>query len=356
MQVATFAFTTALLLAGPQPAPPPQVSAGHYTISDCSVSVLKEVDVPALEPGQLVALEIPELDASGKQVIRDGRPAFQEVREGVRVFKDQVLGQIDDEMEIAQKDVTANRLKMAKKEAENDVSIRYAKAAADVARWDYERAKKANVGFSAVSEGELQRLELADKEARLRVDQATHEFETSGLAVGVSEAEDAVAALRVQRRRIVAPLDGIVVQRYKDVGEWVQTGEPILRIAKIDRVLVQGRARPSEVLPCELQGQQAIVRLRGIAGNPRWAGAAREPLTGHVYFACPIAEEMTEDFRVLVEVENAWVGPDGRRWRATDPSRPRDGYWLLWPGLTAEVQIELRALEGGEPRLTAGRP
>src|SRR5581483_5566789 len=87
---------------------------------------------------------------------------------------------------------------------------------------------------------EIEKLELAVKQAGLQIEQAQHEqqlarFETDANSANVSMAED-----DIDRRRIVAPLSGVVAQLLFRPGEWVQPGNPVLRIVRLERLRVAG--------------------------------------------------------------------------------------------------------------------
>lgn len=53
------------------------------------------------------------------------------------------------------------------------------------------------------------------------------------------------AAEQVRLRTIVAPMDGIVVERYRDEGEAVSGAQPMFRLMDLSRVVVQCAASPS---------------------------------------------------------------------------------------------------------------
>jgi hypothetical protein len=340
MQAALIALSTALLLTGPQQVAPRQASPQPYTMTG-RISVFEDIEVPALEAGQLVELKIPLADEDGNPVVRQGQPVYrvEDVREGVAVRRGERIGRIDDALEIAQKTVTERRLEVARKEAENKISVDYAQATLDVSKAELEQARAAISSYGpSVSAGELRRLELTVREAQLRVQQAEHDLQVAGLTAKVGEAEDAVAAQQIQRRKIIASSDGIVVRRFKDVGEWVQPGETVLQMVRVDRVKIECSALAGDVLPFQLQGREVTVRLHHADGTPARPGEPDRPLGGRVYFASPIAESGTSDFRVLVEVENVWVTPD--------PGRAEEGYWLLWPGLHADVTVDLTKTPG----------
>jgi macrolide-specific efflux system membrane fusion protein len=322
MQVTLIALSTAFLLAGPQPA-----TTDQFTVSDCLITLIEEIDLPAREAGQLIELRTARRNLDGSE-FRDaqGNPQYVEVREGLYVMEGQVLGRIDDEMERKQKEVAQHKLTVAEKEATNRISVEYAEASYDVAKAEVEQSREANRRYpGTVPPAELNRKLLAQKQALLQIRQSEYELEIAALSVGVRRAEVELADLQIARRRILAPIDGIVVKRYVDPGEWVQPGEDVLRIVRMNRVRIEGLVDESQVSRVQLrQGQRVTVRL----------GPDRTPsVPGHVVYVSPMMVSGSR-FEVWAEVDNVRIGPDA--------SRPDGGIWLLSPGLKAEMTIHLK--------------
>ena len=92
------------------PAAPPAETANG--VPNCLLSLDEEAQVPAQEAG--VLMKIP-------------------VREGRRWPAGDLLAQIDDVVPQAEDNVAKYKLKVAKKQATDDINVRYSSAAADVA-------------------------------------------------------------------------------------------------------------------------------------------------------------------------------------------------------------------------------
>jgi len=332
MQAALITLSATLLLTGPQPG----YGVKSYRVPNpCRITLIEGVDVPAQEAGVLRELQVPKLDAAGNRVLdAAGNPIFEEVREGMQVSAGQVLGRIDDRMEIKLKEAADYKLQVARMEAENTVSIDYAVAAHRVAEAEVHQAESANRTYpGTVPPSELNRMKLSADQASLQIKQSRHDLEIDKKSVDVRVAELDVAALQLDRRLVVAPFDGEVVERYAEVSEWVRPGDPVLRIIRINRVQLEGFVDASQVLPAEIEGQEVTVSVN--FGRPQPASTnAMDQIKGRVVFASPEVE--SDLFLVRAEVDNVWV---------PDPGSPRGGYWLLRPGLTAEVEISLRRIE-----------
>ncbi len=356
MQTPLIALSTALLLTGPQPGYPKGASPESdsvVTIENCQIVLKADIDVPAREAGQLIALSTPRLDANGNPVLdSQGQPVYQEVLEGLRVFKGQELGRIDDSLQRAQKRITESRLQAAEAEAKNRVRVDYAEATYKVAETDLEGLQLAKNSYRvSVSPAEERRTKLSRDQAELGVKQAELDFTVAGLNALGSQAEDEAAQVQIERRKIVSPVDGIVERVYKHAGDWVIPGEAVLRVIRMDQVRIEGRADATRYLPFHLEGQPVTavtVRFRGGEENvPGSSGGAPHPIQGRLFHASQIVDA-SELFRVVAEVENVWVTPD--------PSRPERGYWLLRQGLVCDITIAITSAGRSPETADADRP
>jgi len=55
--------------------------------------------------------------------------------------------------------------------------------------------------------------------------------------------------------------DGVVVERYKQAGEWVTAGEPVVKIARMDKLYVSGLVSNSNHNPSEVDGKDVVVTV-----------------------------------------------------------------------------------------------
>ena len=91
-----------------------------------------------------------------------------------------------------------------------------------------------------VTDAQIDRLRLTAEHAKLQVEQAKYELETSQLALRVQENQVQQASRQVERRKILAPVSGRVVQIFRQPGEWVEPGQAIARVLRIDRLKAVG--------------------------------------------------------------------------------------------------------------------
>jgi len=288
----------ALLLAAPlaaQQAAP----ADRAVLRDCYITHIEEVQVPAQEAGVLVTLG---------------------VREGDSVEAGQVLAQIDDIHARMQQRVAGFELQVAREEAESDVSVRYARATEAVARQEWQQAVEANKKVTgAVPQAEVRRLVLKQNEAALSIEQAQMRRRIAALEANVREAQVEAAEVNIARRRIEAPLDALVLKGHQHAGEWVQPGVPVIHLIKLDRLWVEGSLKVHEYTPAEVYGRPVTVSVTLARGR-------EDTFQGRVVFVKPVIEA-DDTFLVRAEIANRQEG---------------GGFWLLSPGMPAEMTIQLK--------------
>ncbi|MCD4727859.1 MAG: HlyD family efflux transporter periplasmic adaptor subunit [Pirellulales bacterium] len=273
-------------------------AAETVTLPNCLLSLNEEAEVPAQEAGVLV--KIP-------------------VREGQQVVKGELLAQIEDSLPQMQYNVAGYKLKVAEKEAGDDISIRYANIAAKVAEVEHQQAVDANRKVTgAVPLAEVRRLLLKHREMILSIEKAQKELAIAALQVKVSEAEVQAAAANLERYRITAPLDAVVVELARHEGEWVQPGDPVMRLVRVDRLRVEGFLNAQNHRVSEIQGRQVKVVVT-------LARKHQETFSGKIVYVKPLVEAGGE-FLVRAEVEN----------------RRQGDAWILSPGLSAEMTIQLK--------------
>lgn len=294
MQVLTVAFGTLLVAGGPRPT----AAADSVTVPGCLVSLIETVEVPAQEAGVLLKLNVKE----GDQVALGDR-----------------LARIDDKNALVQKKAAELKLNVAKEEARNDISVRYATATAKVAEAEYFQRIEANRDVpGAVSQSEIRALLLKHREAVLSIEKAQMRQRIAELEMGVSKAELEATEDNIRRRLITSPLDGMVVEVLRHAGEWVQAGEPVLRIIRVNRLRVEGFLSASKHEAGEILGRDVDVSVKLARGR-------RGMFKGKIVFVDPRVQASNE-FRVWAEMENKQLG----------------GHWLLGPGRGAEMTIHLK--------------
>lgn len=299
MSTTTLGLLAVSLLVGPQQVamhPATAAASQPIVIEHGLVSLLEEVTVPAQDAGPLLRLT---------------------VREGNLVEQGQLLGQIDDrEAQAALESAHAQHAK-AVETAQNDIDVRYAQAAADVATAELWAAQETNRrARNAVGAGELRKLELAKRRADLGTEHAQMQQQLAAHDRDAQAANIKAAQLSVERRKVVSPLDGLVVEIFKRPGEWVQAGEPILRVVRMNRLRVEGFLSVDSTDPHEVADHRVVVEVR-------LKGGGVERFSGRMVFVSPLVHAGGQ-YRVWAEVEN----------------RQEAGQFLLRPGHEVRMLVD----------------
>ena len=306
----------ALLLAVPPLAatPSPRGPATTTPVSreaqvpHCLVSLIEDVQVPALEAGALASMAVVE---------------------GQYVSPGQLLAQLDDRQPRLDKLAAELQRDAALAKAQDDIEVRYADAAFAVANAELERALVIDrKSAGSVTQQEIQKLQLAKRRDELQIERSKLEMRVAKMnadvhQAGVKSADDAVA-----RRQILSPLGGVVVTLFHEKGEWVAAGDPVVQVIRIDRLRVEGFLSADEISPEEVAGRAVSVEVPLTGGR-----IARFP--GQVVFISPRVQAGNK-YRVRAEVEN----------------RTENGNPLLRPGMTATMAI---AVGSGAPASRALR-
>ncbi len=270
----------------------------NITLNDCFIELIEEAQVPAQEAGVLVSIG---------------------VREGAEVKKNDLLAQIDDSHPRMQYKAAMNRYEAAREEAVNTINVRYAQASAEVAENEWQQAVEANKKTPGTRPlAEVDRLRLKLKESTLAVEQAEMRRRVAALEANVSAAEVDAAAENLNRRKILSPLDAVVVELYRHEGEWVQPGDPVMHVVRINQLRVEGVIDSKEVAGHEVSGQPVSVDVQSARGRT-------VQLKGRVSFVDPVIRAGGK-YEVWAEIENL----------------QEDGRWLLQPGLPATMTIQLK--------------
>jgi multidrug resistance efflux pump len=111
----------------------------------------------------------------------------------------------------------------------------------------------------------------------------------------LKKVEAEFAAVSVARRQATAPFSGVVVQVHKHVGDWVQPGDKLLRVIRLDRLRVEAFLEAARVT-ANLEGQPVAL---AVEGQPSGAG-----YRGKLTFVSPEIDPFNKSVRILAEIEN----------------------------------------------------
>lgn len=295
---------TLLVLSGISNAPCRAADNSVVVAESALIRVIDQIATPARAAGVLAAVEVDEGDL---------------VKQG------DLLAKVDDAEEELIYQRAVLEYELAQSKAANDVAIRAAQKAMDFARQEYERLSRASEGIpGSVSKSELEESRVASEQAVLELEKAQHEHKLEKLGVRLKQTEQAVALHNKEIHQIRAPINGIVVEVMRRPGEWVEPGEDVLRVIRIDRLRAEGLVPFEQVTP-ELVGSASKITVV-------IPGRADVVAIGRVVFVNPELNPVNGRVRVRVEFDN-----------------PRG---LLMPGMRATMVIQPRRSAAVPPTAT----
>lgn len=308
MSASIWFLSAALALTGPDVGDSPgRRAANEFEVENARVTFIDggEIEIAAEEGGLITELH---------------------VREGTEVKAGDKLAQINDSKSRVAKKVAEAELAVAMEEATNDISVRYADKAKDVALYDYKAHLKANEQAPGSTPlAEMMKLKLTWEKGVLEVDKAQLEFSVAKLTAKVKEASVEAADEDIRRRRVLSPYDAVVIEVVRHAGEWVNPGDRIMRIVRMKTVRVEGMLRIGDVSPTQVHDRPVTV-VATLTGN------RPVEFNGRIVFVAP--ELVAGDkYRVVAEVEN----------------REDRGAWLLLPGMKAEMKVDA-GIAGDKPK------
>ncbi|MEO8271264.1 MAG: HlyD family efflux transporter periplasmic adaptor subunit [Aureliella sp.] len=237
------------------------------------------------------------------------------VDEGHPVTKGDTLLIIDNRVALAELAVAQKELEAAQKQSQQTAEVDYAKKASEVSDAEYEDIFKLyNKGSATYSEA--RRKELEKERARSGIDVANVKHEQDILAAEVNKEKVKASQIKLDLYKVIAPFDGVVIQRLRDQGEWIRSGEPILRIVHLNEMKVDVIVPTDGISVAKLQGAPMRVSVRINSKDVATYDT-------HVEFVSPEIE--SRNVRVATRIQNQQIG----------------GVWLLRDGMTASVEIDV---------------
>jgi len=288
----------ALAITAPLVAADAPYDSNRAVLSHCQVLLINDVDVPAEEAGRLLAVN---------------------AKEGDHVEKDSLVAQINNKQALLSKVAAELERDAAQTRADDDIEVRYSIKSFELAEDELNRADDINRRSpGTVPATEIRRKQLERTRAELQIDRSRLDLKVAQMTADVQNAAVQAAEDSIQRRRIVAPFSGQVVQVYRQSNEWVNIGEPVLRVVQMDRLYVDGFISGTEYSVVDIADRPVTVEIALARGR-------KETFKGQVVFVNPIVQAGNR-YRVRAEVEN----------------RQEKNQWLLNPGSTATMVIHLQ--------------
>ncbi len=250
------------------------ISSGGIPVESVVLRLLHEANAPAQQAGVLTSIL---------------------VREGDRVKQGEVLAELDSrEAEIAERAAKVE-LSIAAEKAANDVQVRFAAKSHEVAVAELRRSEESIKSFAkSVSQSQVDVERLEVEKTALEKEQAEHSQRLGTMEVQLKQTLSDAARLARTQRRIVAPLDGVVVEAAAKLGEWLEPGELAFRLVNAERLKAEGF----------VTAQDAGRLKPGIKVMLTLPGDGRT-FPGRIVFISPEIDPINDQVRLWAEIENA---------------------------------------------------
>ena len=280
----TFAFVTLLFLTVTGSAS----AAEGIEVHDCAVRFAAEVDVPALATGQVA-----EVNVAPNDTIQLGSP----------------IGRLDGRSLLIRRRAAQLQYDNAKTDSEDDVEVQYAivaKAEAE-AELDLSRSIQRDAR-GAVPLTRMRQLRLAVERGQLEVAQAKRRLKRAEVEAGLREADLAVIDDQLRNLHVESPIGGVVLDIDRETGEWIEKGETLATIGRIDRLHVHALLSSQEIAPAQCHGLSVSVH---------WVDPSdgkEKSLRGKVLSVDP---QMLPGgrYRLHAEIVNRPVDTDAKQWQ-----------------------------------------
>ncbi len=238
-----------------------------------------------------------------------GRLLTLNLEEGDRVSRGTIVGAVDTvPLRLERRATAARRAAAAARAREANATIAALEVQQTIADRDLARTERLLKNAAATA----QQGDRAEREARVVKEQLAGARVARGALAQEVAALDAQVALiddRLARSRIVSPLDGTILARYVEPGEFVPQGQPLFKLASLDSLIFRAYVSGAQLTSLRL-GQQVTVGIDradsivALPGRVTWIASAAE------FTPTPIQtrDERTDQvYAVKVAVNN----PDG---------------------------------------------
>ncbi|GAA4472266.1 HlyD family efflux transporter periplasmic adaptor subunit [Novipirellula rosea] len=268
-------------------------------VTDCVVRFAEEVHVPSVESGRVAAVN---------------------VKLNEPIDNNAIIARLDDRTLKIRHRASTLRLDHARRTAMDDVELRYAETALAEAEAELDSNRSIHKDVSgAIPLSHLRRLRLAVERGELEVALAKKRRVEAQVEVEMREADVAMLDDQLHNLEITSPMAGTVLEISRSPGEWIEKGEAIATVARVDRLHVHALVR-QEMLP--------LGQCKGLPISVHWIDShsgLEKSLRGTVLSLDPQVLAGAR-YRLHAEVLN--------RRDETDPSR-----WQLVPGTEVRMKV-----------------
>lgn len=253
------------------------VSAQSTAPAKGQITIIQEVEVPARETGVI-----------GKVLVKAGQ----------RVTKGEKLGNLDDADALLDLKRAKIEVQIAQQKAESGIHVKVAQKGHLVALAELRRGEEAIEKFAkALSITEMDRLRFVADQAELAIEQAQELQGLARLDLQLKKHEVAVAERKVERHQFVSPLIGVVADVNHEESEFVETGTPVFRVLRLDRLRFEARLSVTRAQAMKV-GQSVLINVQL---DERKTTDVKARLT----FISHEVDKIKRDVRIAAEFDNS---------------------------------------------------
>ena len=269
---------------------------GYIDVANCAVTFIDDIELPALESGQIKMLSVLEGEAfpSGKAV-----------------------GQIDDTLYRSMLEQAKLRMTIAQHKANDQTSLQAAEKKIKLAEVEYRRIYNLYQKGSK-SKSEWEKAQFSLQIALLEKTAAENEQQNASGEWKIEQARVKEVEERIRRHAITSNFDGYVIKIFRHPLEWVNAGDKVMRVARMDELWVQGTISALQLNPHEVIKRPVTVTLKLAQGQ------AKE-FQGKIAYV-GLERESRDRYLVKARIVN----------------EPIQGHWLLQPNSIVSMRIHLR--------------
>lgn len=309
-----------------EPLPDSNAEPPKSPIGNPGVPMMTGVSVPQpLNAIKITAkVEVPKWNqvlvaASSQAILMALETESVPLREGMYVKKNQLLGSLDNRELSSQRNEALASLNYSIAEQQDKTSIKFYAQTVHFAMAELKRFRSANTKSpGSFSESDIHKAELDISRSEAQLENEQHRQEVIKVEeVKAKEASLKVVDVRIDLRRLTAPIEGTITKINKSVGEWLREGDGILEITNLSTLRIECKIDSDLYTLHDVGNKPATIRLSMPNGKV-------EEFSGKVEFVLEKIE-FDKTFTVFVEVQN----------------RKSGDYWILLPGHEVTATIHL---------------
>ncbi|QDV64345.1 HlyD family efflux transporter periplasmic adaptor subunit [Crateriforma conspicua] len=207
--------------------------------SQCVVRYGTEIDLPALSDGAVTQWAV------GRNQV---------------VVENQVIVTLTNDRLTRQRQTAIERLRLARTQAEDTTTLDHAEAAMAAAKEELRRYRNRFGEPDSLANPAFRALTQVVSQAQRQYDQALAEHNAAEQLWRIRESELAEIDTDCLALQLRSPIDGILVDVYRDGGEWAERGQPIAKIVSLEHLTVDALISQQVVGRSHCQGCPVSIR------------------------------------------------------------------------------------------------